>query len=80
MVLWALFFQILIVIGDSHVRADPIVIEVSTSDQANIGSGLCLGSNVSMPEAYVDIDIVVEYGFRYIIIVSYEFILQTVTG
>lgn len=83
-VLWALLFQLLLVVGGLHVRADPIVIEVSRSDHANIGSGLCLGTNVSMPEAYVDIDIVgdivAEYGFRYTINVSCQFLLQTVTG
>ncbi|MCK4483268.1 MAG: hypothetical protein KAU89_00480, partial [Candidatus Thorarchaeota archaeon] len=57
-VLWALLFQLLIAVTIPNVRADPIVIEVSRSDQVNIGSGLCLGSNISMPEAYVDIDIV----------------------
>jgi len=79
-VLSALLFQLLLVVGSLHVRGDPIVIEVSRTDQANIGSCLCLGSNVSMPEANVDIDIVVEYGFRYIINVSCQFLLQTVTG
>jgi hypothetical protein len=83
-VLWALLFQLLIAVTIPNVRADPIVIEVSRSDQVNIGSGLCLGSNISMPEAYVDIDIVmdivVEHGFRYIINVSCQFLLQTVSG
>jgi hypothetical protein len=79
-VLCALFFQFQIAVEGLHVRADPIVIEIPVSDQMNIGSGLCLGSNVSMPEAYVDIDIVVEDGFCYTINVSCQFLLQTVTG
>jgi len=79
-VLWALFFQFQIAVEGLHVRADPIVIEIPVSDQVNIGSGLCFGSNVSMPEAYVDIGIVVEDGFCYIINVSCQFLLQTVTG
>ncbi len=79
LVLWVLFFQVLVAVGGLHVRAD-LVIEIPVSDQVNIGSGLCLGSNVSMPEAYVDIDIIVEDSFRYIINVSCQFLLQTVTG
>ena len=79
-VLWALLFQFLIVVGAIHVRADPIVVEIPVFDQMNTGSGLCLGSNVSMPEAYVDIDIVVEEGFRYSINVSCQFLLQTIPG
>ena len=78
-VLWVLFFQFVIAVGGLHVRAD-LVIEVPVFDQMNTGSGLCIGSNVSMPKAYVDIDIVVEEGFCYIINVSCQFLLQTIPG
>lgn len=79
-VLWVLFFQFQIAVEGLYVRADPIVIWVPVSDHMDIGSGLCLGSNVSMPEAYVDIDIAVEDSFCYTINMSCQFLLQTVTG
>ena len=62
-VLWVFFFQFQIAVEGLHVRADPIVIEVPLSDHMDIGSGLCLGSNVSMPEAFVNISIIVEDAF-----------------
>ena len=79
-VLWVLFFQFQIAVEGLHVRADPIVIEVPLSDHMDIGSGLCLGSNVSMPEAFVNISIIVEDAFCYTINMSCQFLLQTITG